>query len=159
MQHAIVAMAEEQQAAKEEPETPQKADDDDSGSADDSSSAHDRAVSDDDDEKEVKRRDDILTKLADQQRRELSAHGLEPKSRSELAQLISETPLACAKPKPGELVLILMDLNTFGETDTRPHIRTCPVHSSHFDLLCGDLTWLAPGSRHLGSRPKDLRYC
>jgi hypothetical protein len=60
----------------------------------------------------------------------------EPHSFTALRDLFQATPLAMLMPSSESgNVLILLDLNSYGETDSRPDRRTCPVHADKISSL------------------------
>ena len=52
---------------------------------------------------------------------------IEPPSMSALTELLKTSALATLMPLAGTTCLILVDCNVLGESDSRPHLRMCPM--------------------------------
>ena len=57
---------------------------------------------------------------------------IEPPSLTALTELLKTSALATLKPDTGRNCLILIDCNVFGEADSQPHLRMCPMSQDLF---------------------------
>ena len=76
---------------------------------------------------------DAIEQAADRLARRLVTFAVEPQSQTAISDLISSAPLANVKAtsQTGN-VMILLDCNTFGETDVQPDVRACPINQEVF---------------------------
>ena len=60
---------------------------------------------------------------------------VEPPSMSALTELLKTSALAALMPVTGTTCLILVDCHVFGESDSQPHLRMCPMSQDLFRKL------------------------
>ena len=80
--------------------------------------------------------DKQVNEAADRLMRHLVYLGVEPTTQCGIADIIKASPLGTvqAAPESGN-VLIMVDCNTYGETDSQPALRKCPMGKNVFDKL------------------------
>ena len=69
---------------------------------------------------------------AERLERTLVQFTVEPKTLADLVAILEASPLALVAGRDGAHVLILMDCNCFGESDSRPKTRSCPIGKQVF---------------------------
>ena len=69
---------------------------------------------------------------AERLERTLVQFAVEPKTLADLVAILEASPLALVAGRDGAHVLILMDCNCFGESDSRPKTRSCPIGKQVF---------------------------
>ena len=69
-----------------------------------------------------------IEQTADRLARRLTLFVVEPRTQQNLGDLIAASPLANVKatPETGDAI-VLMDCNTYAETDVQPDLRQCPI--------------------------------
>ena len=73
-----------------------------------------------------------IKNAAERLARQLVHYFVEPPSVTALADMLSDSPLAMLKPAKGNSVLIMMYTNSYGESDTQPRHRACPIANDWF---------------------------
>ena len=77
--------------------------------------------------------DKALEAAADRMERHMTLICVEPQSQTALAELLQASPLGTVlATKDSGNVMILVDCNTYGETDVQPALRACPMGSKIF---------------------------
>lgn len=86
--------------------------------------------------------------------RRLCFYCVEPPSQAGIGDLIKASPLGSVRacPDTGN-VLILLDCNCYGETDSKPHLRQCPMPKAVFDKL---LKGVIQGRYNVEETPEQL---
>ena len=78
----------------------------------------------------------LLDQATERTMRKLLSYVEEPQSFTALRDLFASTPLAMIQPSPDSgNVLIICDCNVFGETDSRPDRRCCPIGKDKLETI------------------------
>lgn len=98
-----------------------------------------------------------IKNAAERLARQLVHFFVEPPSVTALSDMLKDSPLAMLKPSKGNLVLILMDTNAYGEADTQPKHRACPIANDWFKK-CVRAIRLARTGKEDGDIPHNELY-
>ena len=96
---------------------------------------------------------------ADRLERQLVHLIVEPPSVTALQELLASAPLATIKPAPGGQCLILIDCNVFGEADSQPHLRSCPMPQELFKKWLHSIRAARGGSSDTPLEAGDIYMC
>ena len=100
-----------------------------------------------------------IKNAAERLARQLVHYFVEPPSVTALADMLSDSPLAMLKPAKGNSVLIMMDTNSYGESDTQPRHRACPIANDWFKKVLRAVRIARTGKDEGTLGPNEIYMC
>jgi len=100
-----------------------------------------------------------IKNAAERLARQLVHYFVEPPSVTALADMLSDSPLAMLKPAKGNSVLIMMDTNSYGESDTQPRHRACPIANDWFKKVLRAVRIARTGKDEGPLGPNEIYMC
>ena len=112
------------------------------------------------DQEDAKHDESMVCNAAARLARDLTYFAVEGSTQASIAEIIKASALGTVlgSVETGH-VLILFDANCWGETDSQPHIRRCPIHEKHIEKVCKAVLLARTGKVLPDHLPVGDLYC